>query len=177
MGRHLSPRYGHVILVSGCPVLIVVNWSQHWYAISFLLGSQASSSESKHWFSCGADGRSAVGGRCTVTWLPIFLGWVDLLRYGAPPTRAWSSAIRKTNCAIQWIVIYPVNSAIHLSNNWGQKFPFPTRHKKETFGRSWFSAHRNRWWFCQSMSAKNSCTDHQTHRLVTTVLLPLNYTL
>ena len=43
------------------------------------------------------DGRwSAVGGRCTVTWLPNFLGWVDLLCYGAPPTRAlacaWSSA-------------------------------------------------------------------------------------
>ena len=48
--------------------------------------------------------------------------------------------IRKTNCAIQWIVIYPVDSVIHLSNNWGQKFPFPARHTKETFGRSWFSA-------------------------------------
>ena len=34
------------------------------------------------------DGRSAVGGRCTVTWLPNFLGWVDLLSYGAAPTRA-----------------------------------------------------------------------------------------
>ena len=43
--------------------------------------------ESKHWFSCGADGRS-VGGRCTVTWLPNFLGWVDLLSHGAPTTRA-----------------------------------------------------------------------------------------
>ena len=27
-----------------------------------------------HWYACGADGRS--GGRCTVTWLPNFLGWV-----------------------------------------------------------------------------------------------------
>ena len=37
-GRHLSPRYGQVILVSGYPVLIAVNWSQHWcaIAISFL---------------------------------------------------------------------------------------------------------------------------------------------
>ena len=26
----------------------------------------------------------------------------------------------KTNCTIRWIVIYPVDSAIHLSNNWGQ---------------------------------------------------------
>ena len=30
MGRHLSPRYGQVILVSGYPVLTAVNWSQHW---------------------------------------------------------------------------------------------------------------------------------------------------
>ena len=26
----------------------------------------------------------------------------------------------ETDCAIQWIVIYPVDSAIHLLNNWGQ---------------------------------------------------------
>ena len=42
--------------------------------------------ESKHWFPCGADGRSFV--RCTVTWLPNFLGWVDLLTHGAPLARA-----------------------------------------------------------------------------------------
>ena len=28
-GRHLSPRYGQVILVSGYPVLTAFNWSQH----------------------------------------------------------------------------------------------------------------------------------------------------
>ena len=32
------------------------------------------------------DGRSFV--RCTVTWLPNFLGWVDLLTHGAPLARA-----------------------------------------------------------------------------------------
>ena len=32
-------------------------------------------------------GRTAVG-RCTVTWLPSFLGWVDLLTHGAPLARA-----------------------------------------------------------------------------------------
>ena len=80
MGRHLSPRYGQVILVSGYPVLTAVNWSQHWCAISFLLGSQTS--ESKHRFPVvRTDGRSL--GRCTVTWLLNFLGWVDLLSYGA----------------------------------------------------------------------------------------------
>ena len=33
MSRHLSPRHGQVILVSGCPVLTAVNWSQHWCPI------------------------------------------------------------------------------------------------------------------------------------------------
>ena len=32
---------------------------------------------------CGQTVSCSVG-RCTVTWLPNFLGWVDLLSYGAP---------------------------------------------------------------------------------------------
>ena len=36
---------------------------------------------------CLRCGRTA-GGRCTVTWLPNFQGWVDSLRDGAPPTHA-----------------------------------------------------------------------------------------
>ena len=39
--------------------------------------------ESKHWFLCGAHGRSF--GRCMVAWLPNSLRWVDLLTHGAPP--------------------------------------------------------------------------------------------
>ena len=35
-----------------------------------------------------------MGGRCTVSWLPNFLGWVDFLSYRV--SRAWSPAI---NCA------------------------------------------------------------------------------
>ena len=95
LGRHWSPRYGQVILVSGYPVLTAVNWSQHWCAICVQYQSScapklARKCEVEHWFRCGADGRSFV--RCTVTWLPNFLGWVDflsslLLSYGAPPTR------------------------------------------------------------------------------------------
>ena len=42
--------------------------------------------KSKHWYACGADGRS-------VTWLPNFLGWIDYLSYGAPPTRARSARV------------------------------------------------------------------------------------
>ena len=50
-----------------------------------------------HWYACGADGRSLgrEGGRCTVTWLPNFLGWVDyfiflpkVLRWRASRARA-----------------------------------------------------------------------------------------
>ena len=37
--------------------------------------------EVKHWYACGADGRS--GRRYTVPWLPNFLGWIDFLSYGA----------------------------------------------------------------------------------------------
>ena len=44
MGRHLSPRYGLVILVSGYLVSTAVKWSQHWCAISFLMGSLRSQS-------------------------------------------------------------------------------------------------------------------------------------
>ena len=59
----------------------------------------------------------------------------DLLSYWtllAPVVGKLDSAIHRINrypavkyydnqpTAIQWIVIYPVDSAIHLSNNWGQ---------------------------------------------------------
>ena len=36
---------------------------------------------------------SALLGRCTVTQLPNFLGWVDLPSFGVPHSRAWSSTI------------------------------------------------------------------------------------
>ena len=84
MGRHLSPRYGQVILVSGYPVLTAVNWSQLQYQ-----------------FSCAPSLRLNIGfpvmrtdGRCTVTWLPNFLGWLDLLSYGAPLARALRLELR-----------------------------------------------------------------------------------
>ena len=90
MGRHLSPRYGQVIIVSAYPVLTAVNWSQHWCAICVQYQSScapklARKCEIEHWFPCGADGRSFV--RRMVTWLPNFLGWVDLLTHGAPQAR------------------------------------------------------------------------------------------
>ena len=33
LGRHLSPRYGQLILVSRYPILTAINWSQHWCPI------------------------------------------------------------------------------------------------------------------------------------------------
>ena len=53
MGRHLSPRYGRVILVSGYPVLIAVNF--------FRAPKLARKCESKHGFPVvRTDGRSLV---------------------------------------------------------------------------------------------------------------------
>ena len=70
MGRHPSPRYGQVILVSGYLVMTAVNWSQHWCAIclqyqSFCAPKLARKCEIKHWLACGADGRAGgrAGGR------------------------------------------------------------------------------------------------------------------
>ena len=88
MGQHLSPRYGQVILVSGYPVSTAVNWSQRWcpkclhYQFS-CAPKLATKYEIEHWCPM-----VRTDGRCTVTWLPNFLGWVDFLSYGAPPTRA-----------------------------------------------------------------------------------------
>ena len=54
-----------------------------------------------HWYACGADGRSLA--RCTVTWLPNFLGWVDLLTHGVP----LASALRERA---------PLSIFAHLTN-------------------------------------------------------------
>ena len=37
------------------------------------------------------------------------------------------TSFRKTNCVIYWIEIYPVDSAIHVWNNWGQEVVFLMR--------------------------------------------------
>ena len=97
MGQRLSPRYDQVTLVSGYPVLTAVNWSQHWCAICEQYQSSSASKLARKYewtlvaLWCGRTGR-----RCTVTWLPNFLGWVDLLTHGAPQARfaRQSSAIK-----------------------------------------------------------------------------------
>ena len=57
MSRHLSPRYGQVILVSEYPVLTAVNWSQYWcpigcvhYQFSCAL-KPGTMYEIEHWYS------------------------------------------------------------------------------------------------------------------------------
>ena len=115
MGQHLSPRFSQVILVSGYPVLTAVNWSQHWCAICVQYQSSraprlARKCEIEHWFSCGADGRA--GGRCTVTWLPNFLGWVDLLTHGAPQAR-----FARQSSAIIIIIVITIIILIIINNN------------------------------------------------------------
>ena len=66
MSRHLSPRYGQVILVSGYPVLTAVNGSQHWCTICLQYQSSctpklARKCQIEHWLPYGANGRA--GGR------------------------------------------------------------------------------------------------------------------
>ena len=119
MSRHLSPRYGQVILVSGYPVLTAVKWSQHWCTICVQYQSScatklAGKCEIEHWFSCGADGRAGCG-RCTVTWIPNFLGWVDLLTHGAPQARfaCQSSAIRHYFLCTLHIVSRLISPRLH----------------------------------------------------------------
>ena len=46
--------------------------------------------------------------RLSKRWIPLSIGKITIPRI----------SVRKTNCAIQWIVIYPVDSAIHLLINW-----------------------------------------------------------
>ena len=60
MGRYLSPRYNHVILVS------------EWRLIKHNMDAStlAKKCDVSHWLSYGADG-------CKVTLLPKFLGWID----------------------------------------------------------------------------------------------------
>ena len=94
-GRHLSPRYGQVILVSGYPVLRAVNWSHVDVQYVCMCPRLAKKCEIEYWLPCDADGRA--GGRCTVTWLPNFLGWVDLLTHGARQARFAGQSSAKMN--------------------------------------------------------------------------------
>ena len=103
MGRHLNPLYSQVILVSGYPVLTAVNWSQRWCAICVQYQFSCAPKLARkcetnvYWFPCGMDGRA--GRRAVyVHVITKFLGWVDLLSYGAllaHASRAWSSAIKQ----------------------------------------------------------------------------------
>ena len=97
MGQHLSLQYGQVILVSRYPVLTAVNWSQHWcpkwvYYQFSCAPKLARKYEIKHWLPV-----VRKDGRCTVTWLPNFLGWVDFLSFGALLLTRTLVAIRRRN--------------------------------------------------------------------------------
>ena len=64
MGRHLSQRYGQVILVSGYPVLTLsIGHNIDVQLVFYWPPKLARKCESKHWFACGADGRSGVRSR------------------------------------------------------------------------------------------------------------------
>ena len=52
-------------------------------------------------------------------WPQLFKNWIALSTGEITIQRI---SVKETNyaCATQWIVIYPVDSVIHLLNNWGQ---------------------------------------------------------
>ena len=84
--RYLNPRYGQAILVRGYTVLKAVSWSKH-ECIRTISGRRLPNMLESVRLKIGmpvgwTDRRS--DGRCKVTWLPNFLGWVDCLSYGAP---------------------------------------------------------------------------------------------
>ena len=80
MGRHLSPRYGQVILVGRYPGQLITTLMQSVFSLAPKVVRKCGS---KHWFPVvHTDSRSIIW--CMVTWLPNFLGWVDLLSYEAP---------------------------------------------------------------------------------------------
>ena len=70
------------------------------------------------------------------SWIALSTGQIAIQRI----------SITTTNCAIQWIVIYPVDSAIHLSNNWGQensRMPFETFRSFQEFSTETSKTTRN----------------------------------
>ena len=71
--------------------------------------------------------RRTAGSRCTVTWLPNFLGWVDYLSYGAPPTRVRGAPLSSTAFWSVWcpneikinqIILKKKNQTWKLSQLW-----------------------------------------------------------
>ena len=110
MGRHLSPRYGQVILVSGYSVLTAVNWSQHWCAIYVcnislpVLPNWLESVRIKHWFPCGADGRA--GGRSVYG--HVITKFSGMGRFTYP----WCSAGALRAPELRYYIISPIPSKL-----------------------------------------------------------------
>ena len=110
MGRHLSPRYGQWYWSADTLFWqLSIDHNNDVQSVFSWVPKVVRTCESRHWLSCGADGRSVYGHVITK-----FLGWVDLLCYGAPPTRAWSSAImaelrgRSAPAKHHWYVNLPI---------------------------------------------------------------------
>ena len=101
--------------------------------------------------------------RCTVTWLPNFLVWVDLLIHGAPQARfARQSSANKTSSYICYFKDFEIHIwcvfiySLHTSNNWGSKAfeaqskllfgDFLQRYPMKFWSRSWNTPLWGRLW-------------------------------
>ena len=76
MAWHLSKWYGHVILVSRCPVLTDFSWPWHGYAIYQVAGSHMLES-ARFYIGCPVLWTDGQTEGHTVTWLPNFLRCID----------------------------------------------------------------------------------------------------
>ena len=126
------------------PFLTAVKWSQHWRAICVQYQFSCAPKlprkcEIEHWLPCGVDARSLVR---SVTWLPDFLGWVNLLSYGAPLARAshldtWCS----NKNLVVYLLLHPTMQLLILCLSVGVPFSrdYPVL-------MTWFSGYR-KWLF------------------------------
>ena len=120
MSRHLSQRYGQVILVSGYPVLTAVNWTHCWCAICVQYQSSCAPKPARKcglnigWPVVRTDGQRAGGVRSRD--YQMFLGWVDFLTHGAPQARfaRQSSAINNVFVYIKVICENSCTFRIHF---------------------------------------------------------------
>ena len=126
MGRHLSPRYGQVLLVSGYPVLAAVNSSQHWCAICVQYQSScapklAGKCEIEHWFFlwCGrTGGQRAVYGHVITKFSGMgrfTCPWCSASALRAPELRSKRSPpVNDHSIFAFWVVVYGTVSTVLL---------------------------------------------------------------
>ena len=134
MVRHLSPRYGQGILVSGYLLLTAANWSQHWYptCVSVFLCSDpklARKYEIEHW-SRSSKTINWPGGSFQINHVTS-MSWQMSPRYGQ-----WLSCFDSCQLTILWmsnVKDVDLPSLRHPSLPF-DSLPYPTRTIRRRLG-------------------------------------------